>query len=229
MKKLICSLLTLAALTAPVFAGVTIDYDVEQAVGPTGRQIQTRHRHYYTRDAMRADVKIGGTEMVLANAYINVKEPFIQLRIGNGKTAKLNIHEYEDSVLPDAIVTPLDKTRTLQECETKGYKFKANHMQGTFWLCSDPQWAEANTFTAALLKILEPGAAGFRLYEQLLGVMNKNGVVFEFEAKNNKDKTIFSAHIVNVKPAAYTKGFIAIPENTPAKAAAVAAEKPTEQ
>lgn len=229
MKKLIPVLWILAALATPIFAGVTIDYDVEQAVGPTGRQIQTRHRHYYTRDAMRADVKIGGTEMILANAYINVKEPFIQLRIGNGKIAKLNIHEYEDSVLPDAIVTPLDKTRTVLECETKGYKFKANHIEGTFWLCSDPQWAEANNFTSSLLKILEPGAAGFRLYEQLLGVMNKTGVVFEFTAKNNKDKTIFSAHAISAKQAAYTKGFIAIPENTPAKAPAVAADKPAEQ
>lgn len=210
MLKLISALLTLPALAMPALAGVTIDYTVEETMSINGHSVPVHHRHFYTRKAMRADLILDFTAMVVGNAYIDAKDPTLFIKLPGAKTKAPGIREYEYSVLPDATITPLHKTKNILQCKTKGYKFKAANMHGTFWLCSDPQWAEANAFTSALLKTLAADTADFHLYKRLRAVVGK-GVAFEAEARNNKNKRLFFAQATAIKKDSYANGFLTEP------------------
>lgn len=148
--------------------------------------------------------------MVVGNAYIDAKNPTLFIKLPGTKTKAPGIREYEYSVLPDAAITPLRKTKTILQCKTKGYKFKADKMHGTFWLCADPRWAEANAFTSTLLKTLAADSTDFRLYKRLRAVIGK-GVAFEAEARNNKNKLIFFAQVTDIKKDSYVSGFLTEP------------------
>ena len=175
MKRLLFGLALPALLCAPAFCGVTIEYDVTQSIGPAGRAMQTRHTHSYTRSAARADVAMQGPiQLDIADAVIKTKQPYITMKLGSGAAQRTNIHDYEDSALPNAIVTPSGQTKTIIGCKTTGYKFTSKHISGMFWVCSAKEWSEVAAFTASLLTTLDSGTEEFGLYKQLLKQLPKN-------------------------------------------------------
>ncbi len=217
----ILALLTLTA--APAMCGVTIEYTATQAIGAAGHSMTSHHTHSYTSNAARVDVAAETPVAMDIAAIIKADKPYMFIKIGSGPVEKRNIHEYEDGVLPDAAITPLETTKNILGCAAQGFKFKARRITGTYWVCADKQWAEAYAFSTTLLKTL---GGDFGLYQEVLDNMPKNGIVFEVEARK-ASKSIFSAKAVSVQKERYPKNFFSLEDDEPIAAGEDDSEKQT--